>query len=217
MVYGEHMEGRKALVFSTVAAALVLFGVAVAYHVWKPHPQVVALKEKSTFPTMGSAKSSVEIVLIEDFQCHTCREFSKKIIPKIQAEYIQSGRARFVLVPVSFLAGSQMIANAALEVYKQNSDRFFPYLRELLEHEGNVKKEDLLRIARQVGGINIEKLSHCIDKGCHNQELDRNLSWARNVMGAQFRTPALYINGSPGSTYSFEAIQYQINQILGKP
>lgn len=215
MVYGGLMVGKKTLIFSTIAAALVIFGLAVVCHYSKPP---VAVHVKATaFPTMGPASAPIEIVLIEDFQCRTCREFSQKIIPKIQAEYIQSGRARFVLVPVSFLSGSQMIANAALEVYKQSADRFFPYLKEILGYEGVVKKEDLLKIAQRVGGINVERLSACIDNGCHNRELDKNLNWAREIMGAQFRTPALYINGAPGSTYSFEAIQYQINHTLGKP
>jgi protein-disulfide isomerase len=209
------MVGKKTLILSTIAAALVLFGFAVVHHFSKP-PATVQIKP-TAFPTIGPTSAPIEIVLIEDFQCRTCREFSQKIIPKIQAEYIQSGRARFVLVPVSFLSGSQMIANAALEVYKQSPDRFFPYLKEILGSEGVVKKEDLLKIAQRVDGIDIHRLSLCIDNGCHNRELDKNLNWARDIMGAQFRTPALYINGAPGSTYSFEAIQYQINQILGKP
>lgn len=211
------MEGRKSLIVSTVAAAFALFGFAVVDHISNPRQTNIAVKEKRSFPTMGPAAAPIEILLIEDFQCRTCREFSQKVIPKIQVEYVDSGKARFVLVPVSFLSGSQMIANAALEVYKQNHDRFFPYLKEILAHEGVVKKEDLLRLAQRVGGINLDKLSVCIEKGCHNRELDQNLNWARDTMGAQFRTPALYINGAPGSTYSFEAIQYQINQTQAKP
>lgn len=215
MVYGELMERKKALVLSTVAAALALFSAAVMSQAIR-QPAPIVLKTKASSPTIGKASAPVEIILIEDFQCRNCRAFSQKVIPKIQSEYVKTGRVRFTLVPVSFLMGSQAIANAALEVYQQNPERFFPYLKEILNHEGEVKLTHLLRFARRVGGIDLTQLQSCIEKGCHNIELQNNLNWAQRVMGSQFRTPALYINGAPGSTFSFEAIQYQIDQTIGK-
>ncbi len=208
------MEGRKTLIASTVAVALVLFGIAATYQVFHP-PVPISISGKG-FPTVGKSSAPIEIVLIEDFQCRNCRAFSQKIIPRIQSEYIRTGRARFTLVPVSFLLGSQAIANAALEVHRQRPDRFFPYLKEILNHEGDVKKKDLIRLARRMGGVDIEKLRECVEKGCHSQELEQNLNWAMGIMGSHFRTPALYINGAPGSTFSFEAIQFQVDQILRK-
>ena len=214
MVYWGLMAGRKTLMLSTAAAALLVFG-SVSFSRALRTPAPIAIGGRG-FPTIGETSAPVEIILIEDFQCRNCRTFSQKIIPRIQSEYVRPGRARFVLVPVSFLAGSQVIANAALEVYKQNPERFFAYLKEILNHKREVGKKDLIALARKVGGIDPIKLQYCIEKGCHNQELEKNLSWAQGVMGGQFRTPALYINGAPGSTFSFEAIQYQIDQILGK-
>lgn len=190
----------------------MIFTIAAVGHTFREGPSIVT--HSKGFPSFGSAGAEVEVVLVEDFQCKTCRVFSQKVIPKIQEQYISSGKVRFTLVPVSFLAGSQSIANAALEVYHQNPSQFFPYLKDLLSHEGEIKMSELIRFARRRGGIDLEKLQRCIEKGCHNQELEKNLDWAREVMGAQFKTPALYVNGSPGSTYSFEAIQHQIDQIL---
>lgn len=208
------MEGRKALIFSTLAAALMVFSIAAVGHFTRSYQPIVTASKG--FPSFGKSSAPIEVVLVEDFQCKTCREFSQKMIPKLQEEYIRSGKVRFTLVPVSFLAGSQKMANAALEVYHQNPSQFFPYLKDLLSHEGEIKTSDLIRLARRRAGINLEKLQSCIEKGCHDQELEKNLDWARGIMGAQFRTPALYINGAPGSTYSFEAIQHQIDQILRK-
>lgn len=207
------MEGRKALILSTLAAALALFSSAVVYENFRPQP---SLQLEGIFPSIGKKSAPIEIVLIEDFQCRNCRIFSQKIIPKIEAEYIRSGQVRFILVPVSFLRGSQRIGNAALEVYDQNPERFFPYLREILRREGEVGQGELVDLARKVGGIDLAKLERCIQKGCHNERLQKNLTWAQGLMGGRFRTPALYINGSPGSTFSFEAIQDQIDQVLGE-
>lgn len=165
---------------------------------------------------MGKSAAPVEVVLIEDFQCKNCRAFSQKILPKLQKEYVKAGKVRFTLVPVSFLSGSQTIANALMEVFHQNKSLFFAYLKEILNFEEELKIEDLIRIARRLNGIDIERLEKCIRNQCHNSELQKNLSWALGVMGNQFRTPAIYINGAVGSTYSFEALQYQIDLNLGK-
>ena len=213
MVYGGIM-GTKSLVRSTLCVALSIFAFAIVNQ--ELQKSVPIAMQAIGSPSIGKASAPIEIVLIEDFQCRNCRTFSRKIIPKIQSEYIQSGQVRFILIPVSFLVGSQAIANATLEVYKQNSERFFPYLKEILNHEGEVRPSDLVALARKVGGIDLAKLHTCIQQGWHNQELANNLNWAQGVMGSRFRTPALYINGNPGSTFSFEAIQYQIDQILGK-
>jgi protein-disulfide isomerase len=173
------------------------------------------LQKNQRHPSIGKADAQIEVVLIEDFQCKNCRTFSQKVIPQIQSKYVKAGQVKFTLVPVSFLAGSQLIANAVLEVYRQAPREFYSYLKDILNHEGEIKASDLLRLAQR-RGVDIDRLQACMAKGCHNQELEENLNWARNVMGERFRTPALYINGSPGSTYSFEAIQYQVEQILGQ-
>lgn len=209
------MKRKKALVLVTVAAALCIFTAATVYQKM-PRPMPVATSTDG-FLSIGKSTAPVEIILIEDFRCRNCLKFSRNIIPKIQGEYVKNGRARFTLVPVSFLKGSQAMANATLEVYQQHSDRFLPYLQEILNENRELNMEDLVKIARRVGGIDLAKLQNCIEKGCHNKELESNLNWARNFMGLNFRTPALYINGAPGSTFSFEAIRYQVNQILGVP
>lgn len=205
---------RKALVIATVCAALLIFSVATVIQTVRKSSVVVM--RTLGFPSIGKANAPIEIVLIEDFQCKSCRAFSKKIIPKIQEKYVKAGKVRFTLVPVSFLAGSQMMANAALEVHQQNAGKFFVFLKALLNHEGEIKADDLIQLARRTGGIDLSKLEKCIQNGCHNRELAKNLDWAIGIMGGQFRTPALYVNGAPGSTYSFEAIQYQVDQMLGK-
>ncbi len=208
------MEARTKLFISTLAATLLIFSAAVVSQTFKKSSSFVG--RTIGFPSIGKTSAPIEVVLIEDFQCKNCRAFSKQIIPKIQEKYIKAGKVRFTLVPVSFLSGSQAIANAALEVHQQNPSKFFPFLKALLHHEGEIKSADLVRLARRMGGVDLAKLERCIENGCHNQELAKNLQWATAIMGSQFRTPALYINGEPGSTFSFEAVQYQIELNLEK-
>lgn len=202
------MEGRKVLVLSTLAIFCVLFIIAtLEHHNYQPMPPTTV---GWRFPSFGEAKAPVEVVLIEDFQCPNCKALNQILLSKLQEQYIAEGTVRLTLVPVSFLEGSLALSNAALEVYEQNPKEFLAYLSDLFEEE----TPDPLRLAEKREGIDLEKLQRCIEKKCHYEELRMNLQWAKRVMGSQFRAPALYVNGAVGSTYSFEAVQYQIEEIL---
>lgn len=211
---GKFMELKKKLLIGTLTLSLSLFGVALAIQ-FAGRSRPIQM-QTAGFPMMGKSAAPVEVVLIEDFQCKNCRAFSQKILSKLQKEYVKAGKVRFTLVPVSFLSGSQSIANALMEIFHQNPALFFTYLKMVLNFEGDMKIEDLLRLARRLNGVDLERLEKCIRNQCHNSELQKNLSWALQIMGSQFRTPAIYVNGAVGSTYSFEALQYQIDLNLGK-
>ncbi|MBI4173350.1 MAG: thioredoxin domain-containing protein, partial [Candidatus Aenigmarchaeota archaeon] len=47
-------------------------------------------------PANGDGNATVTIVGYEDFQCPFCQRFDTQILPQIEAEYIKSGKVRFV-------------------------------------------------------------------------------------------------------------------------
>lgn len=202
------MDFRKSLLMGTLACALAVFGV-ITYLREQTPVQI----EATNLPTLGNKEAPVEVVLIEDFQCKNCKAFAKKLLAPLIQDYVEEGKVRFVLLPISFLPGSQVVANAILEVFHQNPSQCFLYLQDVLNQE-DVKIDDLLRFAKRREGIDVEKLQTCIDLGCHRKELEQNFQHAQEIMGEQLRTPTLYINGAFGSTYSFEAVKYQIERIL---
>ena len=112
---------------------------------------------------------------------------------------------------------SKPIGNAALAVYRQNPNRFFDYAHELFKAciEGKIPDEhELYRMAKKVGGINLVRLEECLESHCYYEELENNLHLAQRLMGKEFGTPTLYINGVPGPTSSFKAVQSKIEGIL---
>ncbi|MES2272688.1 MAG: thioredoxin domain-containing protein [Chlamydiota bacterium] len=208
------MEPRKVLVLATAFAAFLIFSGGAAYQFFR-EPNSVVIETKG-YPTLGKARAKVEIVVIEDFRCYHCREFSKKVFPQIRERYIDPGKARYTVVPVAFLPGSKPIANAALEVNKRAPDRFFLYLHEIFLHsqEKAISEKKLLEMAQKVGGIDLVQLKACMETHCHYDELNKNLEWAKSITEKNFVTPAVYVNGIPTSSLSFPAIQERIDQIL---
>ncbi len=202
------MEKRKIFVLATALIAFVVLSGAAVYHAMRT-PDSLVLNTQGQ-PTIGAGK--VEMVLIEDFRCTNCRTFSEEVLPEIANRYIHQGRVRFTIVPIAFIEGSKPLANAALAVYHQAPNRFFAFAQKLFEMDA-ADKSSILRAARRVGDINLETLSRAIDNRLYYDELEFNYHWAKKLMGKQFGTPALYVNGIPTSTASLDIVARRIEQL----
>ena len=168
-------------------------------------------------PFMGSDEAKVEVVLFEDFQCALCQKFNEEILPKLEADYVDRGTVRCYLVLLAFIEGSEPIANAALAVYRQTPDLFFPYtmavFHYLKEHPlDEIDPSILLLIANQVGGIDLTSLKRAIQSNRYVEEIRRNFYWAEEIMGPHFGTPAIFVNGVRIPPMSYQALQNQINK-----
>jgi protein-disulfide isomerase len=49
-------------------------------------------------PSMGSASAKVTIVEVSDYHCPYCRRNQKETFPQLDAEYLKTGKARYVFV-----------------------------------------------------------------------------------------------------------------------
>lgn len=208
---------QQHFVLIIACVAISLLGSAVVYR-WFLASQPVPFMVTEGHPSIGSRDARVGLLIVEDFRCCACRAFIDDVFPKIRQRYIDTGIAYCILVPVAFLDGSKPLANAALAVYKIAPERFFPFVHAIFKHFGTreihgSERGELLKIAEDVGGIDLEALKKCVESNCYFAELDRNLNWAERIMGKEFGVPALFVNGIPTSTVSMEAIAGRIEKI----
>lgn len=208
------MRNRKALVFGTLALALVVLALLVCYVNYHTSRPFVVNKRGAI--VLGSDQAPIEMLLFEDFQCSHCQLFSRQILSRIQERYIDTDRVRCFLVPLPLLPGSRAVANAALTVFEDAPNRLFPFLEMCFTHFPKEKVTDqaLLDVAERVGGLDLEKIEMCIQERCYYSDIDKNLKKARNLMKKNVLVPSLYINGKPVSTSSFEAISLEIEKLL---
>lgn len=213
------MDARKYFVYLTLVCAVALFTGAAVNSSPAQEPMEIASLSHDTFPTLGSTDARVELLLIEDLKCKHCKNFSEKFFPRLVSKYLEEGKVRFTLVPLAFLRGSKPLANAALAVYDLAPERFLPFILELFQRIHLQKKElsveiMLVEIAQKVGGIQISKFRECIRTRCHEDELDRNFEWAKQLMGEDFGTPALYLNGTYISPSLYPTIWQRIDAAI---
>lgn len=209
---------QQRFILAVASIAAVLVAIAAIFR-WIASSQPVPIMVTDGHPSIGSRDAKIGLLIVEDFRCCACRSFIEEVFPKIQQRYIDTGIAYCILVPVAFLDGSKPLANAALAVFKIAPQKFFPFVDAVFKHFGQreihgSERNELLKIAQELGGIDMEALQKCVESNCYFEELDRNLNWAERIMGKEFGVPALYINGIPTSTVSLESIGGRIEKIF---
>lgn len=202
------MGKRKKLILCTALGAVLFLGGASLY-VKEQSPYRIVFDSQGS-PTVG--EGSVHLVLFEDLTCSHCVEFSEKVLPKIQEKLIETGEIRFTLIPVSFSGSSKPLANAAISVFKTNPDQFLTFTM-ALSHERPEGLEAILELAESIGNIDTDWLTYAVERNLYYSEVEENLSLAYKLMGPDFGTPTLLVDGYVTSTESFSALQKQIEKL----
>lgn len=208
------MKGKKRLVLSTLAIfCLGLGSLGLLRAILVPGP-VAIISEK--YPAIGYDHAKIEVVVFEDFLCHTCKYFTMEVFPAIESTYVEQGLAKYVMVPLAFSSRSKEIANAALSVFHQAPHYYFPYVRELFLRfsDSNLELKDLVKAASKFKGVDLSLFENDVKTGRYDKELDENLQLAKRAMKRNLRTPAVFINGFQMPGISFESISTQIEEIL---
>lgn len=202
------MKGREKAVLVALAVALLFLGGGGLYKTKIP-PQATEF-DISGKPSLGDGP--IKLVLFEDMLCKNCRIFTENVFPHIVSKYLEPGKAEMAFIPVAFTEHSKMFANAAISVYNLAPSRFVPFILNL-SHSRASSKEDVLGIAASVGGISLTGLKKSLDGDRYYLEIDQNLVWAKSMIGPEFGTPMLFVNGIRTSTRSFDALERQIHQL----
>lgn len=208
------MKGRKRLVLYTLAVlCLGLGSLGLLRAILVPGPVAIMMEK---YPAIGYDHAKIEVVVFEDFQCHTCKYFTMEVFPAIESTYVEPGIAKYAMIPLAFSTRSREIANAALSVFYQAPHYYFPYVRELFLRfsDGNVEFRDLVDTAAKFQGIDLARFANDVETGRYDGELDQNLQLAKKAMKRNLRTPAVFINGFQMPGISFESISSQIEEIL---
>jgi len=161
-------------------------------------------------PTIGEGKMT--IVAFEDMKCSNCKRYNAEIDPYIQSHYIETGKARYVMIPLAFINNSIPAGNAALCVYHQKPALFFSYVDYSYQHQPNealdwATPELLTQYAQQIPGIDMQAFTSCVKNHTYYTQLQQNLGLAGKVMGDTIQTPMLYINGYAINPLSIEQIE----------
>jgi protein-disulfide isomerase len=194
---------------------VIVFVNAVIFSVIKLQPPHQLNIEVSKGLTFGYPKAPVEIVLFEDVLCSNCRWFMSEIFPMIQRDFIQTGKAKFTIIPLAFMEGSRELTNAMICVYQHDPAKFFPFLHEVFEEVDDYSEEELIKAVQRVGKLPYRSIRTCIKQDRYFPLLKENYDLGKQLMGDSFGTPTLFIDGVMTPYHSYHLIALRIEKGAG--
>jgi len=167
---------------------------------------------------LGSADAPVEMIEYASFTCPHCARFHADVWPQLKADYIESGKVRFIYREVyfdRFGLWASMIARCAGE------DRFFAFT-DLIYKEQRAWSasgdpamviEELRKLAK-TAGMNDEALDACMSDGDQAQAL---VGWyqANAERDGVNSTPSFLINGEPHGNMAYAELKALLDEKIG--
>lgn len=151
----------------------------------------VAIPDK----VLGNAEAKVTVIEYASPTCPHCATFANEVYPAFKAEYVDSGKVKFILRP--FIRNLQdavvfLLAEAAgEEKYHQVVDTYFKTQGTWGVSES--PRAALLEVAKQLGFTD-----ETFDAALTNQELFEKLKTMQEQAANEFKlegTPTFYVNG----------------------
>ena len=166
---------------------------------------------------LGPANATVTITEYASMTCPHCATFTETVFPKIKAEFIDSGKIRFVFrefpLDIKAAAGS-MLARC---IAKDGAPKYFAVIDLLFKQQNEwVLKnttETLTRIGKQAG-LTQQAVEECLKDQALLDKIAADQKFAAEVLKVN-STPTFFINGEMlKGEQSFEEFSKRINSLL---
>lgn len=146
-------------------------------------------------PAKGAEDAVVTIIEFADFKCGFCLRHFTQTLPLLDAEYIETGKVRYIYRNFPILGVQSRWAALAGECAHEQG-RFWEYHDKLFtlaqEGRGNFLRSQLKSVAAELG-LDSAQFDSCLDSSKYLAEVQEDFALGQNegVTG----TPAFLING----------------------
>ncbi|WP_370229370.1 DsbA family protein [Cognatishimia sp.] len=173
----------------------------------------------STIPDMvlGDANAPITMIEYASYTCPHCGSFHQNTYPQLKADFIDTGKVKFVFREVYFdrfgLWASMIARCGGQERFFGITDLMFKTQAEWTRAGEPVAIADELRKIGRIAGLNDEELNACLQDEAQAQEL---VEWsqtnaARDDVNA---TPSFIINGKKYSNMSYAEMKDLLDGLL---
>jgi protein-disulfide isomerase len=144
---------------------------------------------------LGRSDAPATLIEFADLQCPFCAQYSTEALPTIVRDYVRTGRIAYELRIRSFLGPDSLrAAGAAAEAASQ--DRMYQFVDLFFRNQGpensGYADADFIRsIARQVPGLDAERVVRAADEPLAHPEVRRAERLAREI--GSTGTPDFYV------------------------
>jgi len=166
------------------------------------------------FKAMGDKSAKIVIMEFTDFECPFCRKFHSETLPLIQAEYIDTGKVRWITraFPLPFHLAALPAAKSLYCVGKFGTDKQYWDFYNKLFLSDKINPSTPFEIAEQIG-LNREKIAQCVSSSSAQDFIKKENSNA-TIYGVS-GTPTFFIGLDNGAD-SIKAVKLVGAQPIGK-
>jgi len=207
----------KKIIIIAVILALILIGAGWFYSKSKPNQTPAAVSSSSSSETnspgagiagitLGDEKAPVTMEEYTNFLCSHCADFALQTLPKIEENYVKSGKVKmiFYVLPPYELSRAGFCANEA--------GKFLEFHDYLFNHQADIKQaQDVLDAAKNMGLG--DSFVQCYNSDSANKA---SQSWYNKATENKIEgTPTFFINGEKiVGALSYEEFQKVIDSKL---
>lgn len=174
---------------------------------------------KDRMRAMGESSAPLTMYSYSSMACSHCREFHKFILPKIERDFISTGKLRFIYVHFPIDVRSMKIAKLS---YCLPEDKYYDFISELYDKKDWQFSDDdniFNEYAKKYGMTDAD-----IEKCAQNSKLTSDILLTRNTAIEKFGikgTPSFIVEGKDGKeliigSKSADDIKDYLNSRLGK-
>jgi protein-disulfide isomerase len=182
-----------------------------------PTPRPIVDVPVGDAPVKGAADAPVTIVEFSDYQCPYCGRYVVETMPRIMAEYVETGQVRYAFkdFPLSFHAQARQAAQAARcageqDAYWEMHDKIFGS-----QESWSGNNEAVAVFVEWAAGFGLDQdaFSECLESERHAAGVEADFQ--EGVSFGVTGTPAFFVNGQLISgAQPFEVFQSVIEAAL---
>ena len=199
------------MMIGVVAAAAVL--VVVGLIILGNQSRASEPFEVSQFPALGDANAPVTFIEFSDYGCSHCRDFALGTFSQLEADYINTGKVRYIVHPFNLGYPELALATEAAWCAQDQGD-YFAYHHTLYENQGLVAYNQvaLTDLAASIG-LDQTAFAQCLSNHTHQADVEKARQAAAN-RGIN-STPTFFINNQRvNGNQPYEVFQRLIEQEL---
>jgi len=179
-----------------ILGGAIIVVLVVAYLLW-PKPKVVAGDPQGLVmcgsvpcPAKGDPNAPVKMVDVSSFTCSHCRDYALTVEPKIDEQYIKTGKVYYIAHILGFDSQAQQLAAAALCANDQG--KYWEYSAALYQNQGKFDPTSLSSYAQQAG-MDMQAFAACVNSSKHVKDASDSSNSAMSA-GVD-ATPSFFLNG----------------------
>ena len=165
---------------------------------------------------LGPADAKVTITEYASPTCPHCAAFNAKVFPKIKAEYIDTGKVRYVFREFPLNIKDAACTMLARRIAKGDADKYFAVIDIMFRQQDELveKTTETLKLIGRQAGLSAQAVEDCLKDQALLDKINADRKFAKDVLKVE-GTPTFFINGETiVGEAAFEEFDNKIKSLL---